>query len=146
MEIPKFDGKKYAFWSKRMKAYLMSLGFDVWASVNYGYVIPKSAPTTYEEKKACENNATTLNAILGGLENSEFVKVMNYDTAKEVWDKRNNVYKDDSKVQKAKLQTYRSQFEGLKMMEEENIVAYLQRVEEVVNTMRGLGEEIKVVV
>ena len=28
-------------------------------------------------------------------------------------------------------------------MEEENIVAYLQRVEEVVNTMRGLGEEIK---
>ena len=36
-----------------------------------------------------------------------------------------------------------SQFEGIKMMEEENIVAYLQRVEEVVNTMRGLGEEIK---
>ena len=41
---------------------------------------------------------------------------MNYDTANEVWDKLNNVYKGDSKVQKAKLQTYRSQFEGLKMM------------------------------
>ena len=31
-------------------------------------------------------------------------------------------------------------------MEEENIVAYLQRVEEVVNTMRGLEEEIKEIV
>ena len=28
-------------------------------------------------------------------------------------------------------------------MEEENIAAYLQRVEEVVNTMRGLGKEVK---
>ena len=89
-----------------MKAYLTSLGFDVWVSVNDGYVIPKSAPTIYEENKACENIATTLNAILGGLENSEFVKVMNYDTAKEAWDKLNSVYKGDSKVQKAKLQTY----------------------------------------
>ena len=84
-----------------------------------------------------------MNAILGGLENSEFVKVVNYDTAKEVCDKRNNVYKGDSKVQKEKLQTYRAQFEGLKMMEEESIAPYLQSVEEVVNTMRGLGEEIK---
>ena len=109
-------------------------------------MIPKNAPTTDEEKKACENNATTLNAILGGLENLEFVKVMNYDTTKELWDKLNNVYKGDSKVLKAKLQTYRAQFEGLKMMEEENIAAYLQRVEKVVNTMRGLGEEVKEIV
>ena len=126
-----------------MKAYLMSLGFDVWASIINEYVIPKNAPTTDEEKKACENNATALNAILRGLENSEFVKVMNYDTTKELWDKLNNVYKGDSKVQKAKLQTYRAQFEGLKMMEEENIATYLQSVEEVANTMRGLGEEVK---
>ena len=68
---------------------------------------------------------------------------MNYDTTKELWDKLNNVYKGDSKVQKAKLQTYRAQFEGLKMMEEENIATYLQSVEEVVNTIRGLGEEVK---
>ena len=83
-----------------MKAYLMSLGFDVWASIINGYVIPKNAPTIDKENKACENNATALNAILGGLENLEFVKVMNYDTTKEVWDKFNNVYKGDSKVQK----------------------------------------------
>ena len=110
-EIPKFDGTNYTFWNKRMKAYPMSLGFDIWANIINGYAIPKNAPKTDEEKKACENNATTLNAILGGLENSKFVKVMNYDTAKEVWDKLNNVYKGDSKVQKAKLQTYRAQFE-----------------------------------
>ena len=57
-----------------MKAYLMSLGFDVWSSVTNGYVIPKNAPTTNEEKKACENNTTALNAIVGGLENLSLSK------------------------------------------------------------------------
>jgi hypothetical protein len=43
------------------------------------------------------------------------------------------VYEGDSKVREAKLQTYRTQFENLKMKEEENIVEYLHRVDEVVN-------------
>lgn len=45
-EIPNFDGSNYAFWSKKMRAYLMSLVFDVWASVIDGYVIPKNALKT----------------------------------------------------------------------------------------------------
>jgi hypothetical protein len=52
------------------------------------------------------------------------------------------IYEGDSKVKKAKLQTYRTQFENLKMKEEENIAEYLQRVDEVVNSIRALGEEL----
>ena len=37
---------------------------------------------------------------------------------------------------------YRGQFESLKMKEEENIAEYLIRVDEIVNTIRGLGEEL----
>ena len=59
------------------------------------------------------------------------------------WDKLKNIYQGDTKVKKEKLRTYRTQFEGLKMKEEDDIAAYFQRVEEVVNTMRGLGEEYK---
>ena len=68
---------------------------------------------------------------------------MNYEPTKEIWDKLKNIYQGDTKVQKEKIQTYRTQFEGLKMKEEEDIAAYFQRVEEVVNTMRGLGEEVQ---
>ena len=44
--------------------------------------------------------------------------------------------------EKAKLQTHRRKFEQICMKEEENIAGYLQRVDEVVNTIRGLGEDV----
>ena len=45
-------------------------------------------------------------------------------------------------MKKAKLQTHRRKFEQLCMKEEENIAGYLQRVADVVNTIRGLGEDL----
>jgi hypothetical protein len=66
---------------------------------------------------------------------------MHCESAKEIWDKLEFVYEGDSKVMGAKLQTYRNQFENLKIKEEENIVEYFHRVDEVVNSMRALGEE-----
>jgi hypothetical protein len=52
------------------------------------------------------------------------------------------VYEGDDKVKEAKLQNYRAQFEKLKMKEEENIVEYFHRVDEVVNSIRAAEEEI----
>jgi hypothetical protein len=68
---------------------------------------------------------------------------MHCKSTKEIWDKLKVIYEGDSKVKQAKLQTYRTQFENLKMKEEENIAEYLQRVDEVTNSIRVLGEELK---
>ena len=46
---------------------------------------------------------------------------MHCDFAKTIWDKLNNVYEGDAKVKSAKIQTYRGQFEQLKMKEYEDI-------------------------
>ena len=81
-EIPIFYGTNYLFWSKRMKSYLMSLGFDVWDNVFNGYKIPKNPPIYLIERKVGEYNAKDVNAILGGMSKPEFVKVMNFDTTK----------------------------------------------------------------
>ena len=53
------------------------------------------------------------------------------------------IYEGDAKVKNAKLQYFRSQFESLKMEENEDNTTYFLRIDEVVNTMRGLGEKIK---
>jgi hypothetical protein len=53
-----------------------------------------------------------------------------------------NVYAGDTKVKSAKLQSYRSQFEILKMEEYKDIATYFLHIDEVVNTMRGLGETV----
>jgi hypothetical protein len=84
-----------------------------------------------------------MNAILSGLAKTVFVKAMHCETAKEIWDKLKNIYEGDDKVKEAKLQTYRGQFENLKMKEEENIVADFLRADETVNIIRGLGERTK---
>ena len=68
---------------------------------------------------------------------------MHCTSTKEIWDKLMNVYKGDGKVKGAKLQTYRRQFEHLTMKEDEDIAAYFLRVDEIVNTMRGLGEKVE---
>ena len=48
----------------------------------------------------------------------------------------------------AKLQTFKAQFESLKMKEEENISKYFKRIYEIVNVIQGLGvylEDIEII-
>jgi hypothetical protein len=77
---------------------------------------------------------------LNGLGESIFTKFAHCKSAKYIWDKHQNIYEGDSKVKETKLQTYRGQFEQLKMKEHENIVAYFLRVDETVNAIMGLRE------
>jgi hypothetical protein len=53
-----------------------------------------------------------------------YVKVMHCDTAKDLWDKLQNIYEGDTKVKGGKLQTDRGKFEQLKMKENEDIATY----------------------
>jgi hypothetical protein len=80
---------------------------------------------------------------LNGLSDTVFTKVSHCKSAKEIWDKLQNIYEGDTKVKEAKIQTYRGQFEQLKMKEDEDIAAYFLRVDETMNAIIGLGKEIE---
>jgi hypothetical protein len=137
---PLFDGTNFSFWKIRMRTYLMALGADVWDVVETGYTKPVVLASK-DDKLEFSFNAKGMNAILNGLAEAEFVKVMHLDTAKAMWDKLINSYEGNEKVKDAKLQTYRLKFEQLKMNEDETISKYFLRVEELVNAMKGLGEK-----
>jgi hypothetical protein len=72
-----------------------------------------------------------------------FTKVAHYKSAKEIWDKLQNINEGDTKVKEAKLQTYRGQFEQLKMKEYKDITSYFLRVDETMDAIIGLEEEIE---
>ncbi|XP_059064804.1 uncharacterized protein LOC131856870 [Cryptomeria japonica] len=129
-----------------MESYISSLGFDIWQSIVIGYTPPTNSPYTPDEKKKYESNAKAKNGILCGQSNSEFVKVIQCKTAKDIWDKLHSIYEGDDIVKQAKLHTFKAWFEGLKMKEEEQIAEYLLIVDEVVNAIKELSEEIKDVV
>jgi hypothetical protein len=105
--IPQFDGQKYAFWSRRMKTYIQAHGFEIWQSVVDGYKEPAVPPTNERAIKLGQNNFKATNALLNGLYESVFTKVIHCKSAKEIWDKLQNIYEGDSKVKAAKLQTYK---------------------------------------
>jgi hypothetical protein len=85
---------------------------------------PLPQPTEME-RNSSENNSKDKGTILRSLVDSIFVKVMHCDSAKDLWDKIQNIYEGDAKVKGAKLQIFRAKFEQLKMKEDEDIASYL---------------------
>ena len=79
---------------------------------------------------------------MAGLTEYEFIKVMHCKSTKQIWDKLKNVYEGDTKVQRLKIQVYRSEDDSLKMQEEEDMTNFFQKVDEVVNTIKGLMKDV----
>ena len=68
-----------------------------------GYTFPSTIPTDAAGKKQYETNAKAVNTLFGSLSQSDFVKVMQLKSAKEIWDKIAQSYEGDSQVKCAKL-------------------------------------------
>ncbi|XP_042488084.1 uncharacterized protein LOC122068275 [Macadamia integrifolia] len=111
--------------------------------VKNGYNTPTTDITDKAETKKCEDDAKAVNALLGSLVSNEFAKVVGCTTSKDIWDKLKSVHKGDDKIKEAKLQHHRNLFENLKMSEGETIDQFMSRVNKIINSIRGLGEELK---
>ena len=94
---PLFNGSNLLFWKIRTRAYLQSLGANVWGIMEGGYQYPASVPTNAAERKRYEINAKVVNALLGSFSYTEFVKVMQLNSTKEIWDKIIHSYEGDGR-------------------------------------------------
>ena len=143
-KLPLLNGNNYALWNGRMQIHFLAQGYEVWEIVEKGFI----ATQDEQGKKNMVYDAKDKDLIISGLIESVYLKVLSCKTTKEVWGKLENIYAGDSNVKEAKLQIYRAKFEQLKMKEDENIDAYLQRVDEIKNALEGMGElvDMKIVV
>ena len=125
-----------------MKNCLLALGWMYVSILLMATKSPKNPQTNPDEKKLCSFNCKARHKarhnILNALSPTIKTKVRCCTSSKEVWDKLKKIYEGDEKV---KLQLHRAKFENLRMKESENIAAYLLIVDEVVNSIIGLGEE-----
>jgi hypothetical protein len=85
--IPEFDGQNYEFWTIRMKTYVHAHGFEVWKLAVYGYKALTIPPTNDNGKKISLNNSKSTNALLNGLCDLVYTKLMHCIFSKEIWDK-----------------------------------------------------------
>jgi len=98
-----------------MKTFLNAQGFDAWRAVVDGYKSPSTTPTDKDGKKLKENNSKAKGTILNSLVGSVFVKVILCASAKDLWDKLQNIYEEDAKVNGVKFKIFIDKFEQLKM-------------------------------
>ena len=90
-----------------MKTYIQAQGFEIWQSVVDGYKEPAIPPANEREIKLGKSNSKATNALLNGLFDSVYTKVIHCKSTKYISDKLQNIYEGDSKVKATKLQTYR---------------------------------------
>jgi len=81
------NGDNLLYWKTTTRAYVQSLGAEVWAIVERGYQYLATVSMDPEERKSYEFSAKVANALLGSLSESKFVKVMQFNTTKEIWDR-----------------------------------------------------------
>ena len=67
-----------------MRSHILSIGLDVWMSIERGYIYKKSPPTDLEGIKQFGYNAKVVNAIFVGLGRIVFVKVIHCKTTKDI--------------------------------------------------------------
>ena len=121
---PLFNRNNLIFWKTRMRSYLQSLGAEVWAIVEGGYQYPAAVPTDSTERKNYETNAKAVNALLGSLTESEFVKFMQLNTTKAIWDKIILSYEGDAKVKVLNYKLSKSNMRILKCLMKKALQIY----------------------
>ena len=76
------------------------------------------------------------------MEDPVFTKVMQCAIMKEIWDKLKHIYERDENVKKENFHTFSGKFENLRMKEDENKESNILQVDEIVNTIKGLGVDL----
>ena len=90
---------------------------------------------------AANANRKALNAIFCGVSPNEFHKILHITVAKEAWEILETTYEGTKKVKNTKLQMLTTQFEELKMSEDESFDSFYSKLNKVLVSKFNLGEK-----
>ena len=126
-----------------MRAFLCSIDESVWDAVDIGWTRPEAAKSIWDKAALAASNANSkaLNAIFYGVSPDEFHRISRITVAKEAWEILETTYEGMKKVKDTKLQMLTTQFEELKMSEDEFFDSFYSKLNEVVVSKFNLGEK-----
>ena len=89
------------------------------------------------------SNSKAINSIFCGVSTDEFHRISHVKTAKEAWSILETTYEGTKKVKDTKLQMLTTQFEEVKMSDDESFDSIYGRLNEIVIAKINLGEKIE---
>ncbi|XP_019189389.1 PREDICTED: uncharacterized protein LOC109183783 [Ipomoea nil] len=145
---PALNSENYSYWKTRMRVYIMSQGERVWRAVEEGWEPPtnergeKKLKREWSEAEIREANynSKAMNSIYGAVSEETFKLISNTEIAKIAWEILCNHHEGNTIVKQSKLQMIQTQFETLKMEEDENITQFNAKILDIVGAAYNLGE------
>ncbi|XP_019157178.1 PREDICTED: uncharacterized protein LOC109153768 [Ipomoea nil] len=147
---PALLGTNFSYWKARMQIYILAQGEGVWNAIENEWKTPvddKGNPKpridwSEEEKTEYDFNSKAMNAIYGAVSEDTFKLIASTRIAKTAWGILCNHHEGNTSVRQSKLQMIQTEFENLKMQEEENITQFSDRVLSISGDAFNLGEPI----
>ncbi|KAH9763589.1 hypothetical protein KPL70_001218 [Citrus sinensis] len=149
---PFFDGNDYAYWKTRMRIYLQALDYEIWEVVCDGPFMPTfkdeveddmpkpSSQWSELEKIKMSLNSKAINVLFCALDKKEFHRVSSCESAQEIWNKLEVVYKGTNQVKESKISRYTRQYKLFQMEQNENMYSMYIKFTDIVNTLGALGK------
>ena len=87
-------------------------------------------------------NDQAINVLFSALDVSDFNRVKNLDTANGIWKKLMEIHEGTSTVKEAKLYVLKGKFSEFDMKKDESVPEMFNRLNDIVNELKGLGFEV----
>jgi hypothetical protein len=136
---PHFDGNNYDYWKIRMSMHLKDMGEKIWPIVRDGFVVLKEDEPSPINNENVLTNDQAMNVFCDALDINEFNRIKNLTTAHEIWTKIMQIHEGTTIVKNAKLYVCKGKFEQFLMKEDESVSDMFNRLNEIVNELKGLG-------
>ncbi|GKA63870.1 zinc finger, CCHC-type containing protein, partial [Tanacetum coccineum] len=130
-QCPMLKPSNYSLWAIRMQIILEANG--LWE------MIEPDDKTQADNKK----DKTAMAFLYQALPEEQLLQITKHKTAKAIWDALKTRHMGEERVQQARLQTLKSEFEMLHMKEDETIDAFTTKLTTLVNKASSLGHTMK---
>ena len=150
---PLLTGVNYASWKGKMEAYVCQIHDRAWMAIEDGYAPPMMTPTSGGEEvlkpkaqwspekfETSKWNRKAWHALLCAVDENQYKLIQNTRIAKEAWDILEVAHEGTDVVKDSKLQVLQTQFELLKMEEDECFNDFEVKLMDIVNQSHQLGD------
>ncbi|XP_039129027.1 uncharacterized protein LOC120265208 [Dioscorea cayenensis subsp. rotundata] len=132
LQYPLLPKSNYSAWALKMKVYMRAQG--VWDAIE---------PIDSNEEIEMRKDQMALAAIYQGISEETLLVLAEKETAKEAWEMLKTMHMGTERIKEAKIQTLRSEFEGLRIREAETVDDFATKLTTIVNKIRALGDKME---
>src|ERR1044072_7161334 len=153
---PVLDGTNYDYWKARMTVFLKSIDYKTWKAIVNGWTplvnkttegssttldYKKEEDWTKEEDEEALSNSKALNANFNGVDKNMFRLINTCTVAKDACDILKTAHEGTSRVRMSRLQMLTTQFETLRMGEDQTIAEFHMQIRDIANSSFALSEK-----